>query len=108
MLTKYGIDAYKILNSIKLNDPNADFRLLEQYGYLCPACRNNFNERNGEYKNISSASAFITADKRATVPYCLCKDCGKKLTKSAWEQRQTVMKVEEFIFEKLPDLKIAQ
>lgn len=83
---------------------NTDLSYLDYYGDQCPKCKSKMKLYQNTVKGLGSISAFMILEQNKAVLYPLCKLCAKKLS-GAYYNHHDDKKVEEYISEKLPQLK---
>lgn len=96
------MDSYKV--NAQKQSLEVDTRFIDNYSF-CPFCKKDFKVYRNEVQNAYTASAFIPMGTEKLVLYCLCKSCVNKLGnkfESNW------VTIENNIYEKLPDLKVAE
>lgn len=95
-----------IKNGFKEQGLLVDTRYIENYN-ICPICETEIKTYRGEVIGVSSVTAFIIKEKKIAVIFCLCKSCAKKVMKSShsFTNNQEVVKTEEYIFSKFPNLR---
>lgn len=104
----FDFEIIKILrvytDKFKQQGLNTDLSYLDYYGDQCPKCGNKMKSYQNTVKGLGSISAFMILEQNKAVLYPLCKPCAKKMI-GAYYSPHDDKRVEEYIAEKLPQLK---